>query len=110
MDDTAIFEEELTEFIHDIFLNAEYINWQKNLNNYSADIWHSLIDKLDELGVPLTKLKSFGECTFSKLVFSYTKAPDYASTQMLMVQFTVSGSIWHSMVWHCPERSQSVHN
>jgi hypothetical protein len=105
MDDTEKFEEELTEFIHDIFLNTEYLNWRVNLKNYSANNWHSLIVELDQLGLPLTKLKSFGESTFSKLVFSYTKAPDYKTSQMLMVQFTVSGSIWHSVVWHCPERS-----
>tara|TARA_R110002051_G_scaffold320892_2_gene407184 strand:- start:1554 stop:1877 length:324 start_codon:yes stop_codon:yes gene_type:complete len=105
MDDTEKFEEELTTFIHDLFLNTEYLNWRKNLKSYSANSWHSLIVKFDELGLPLTRLKSFGEPTFSKLVFSYIKAPDYKSSQMLMVQFTVSGSMWHSLVWHCPERS-----
>ena len=105
MDDTENFEEGLTEFIHDLFLNTEYVNWRRNLNNYSANGWHSLIVKLDELGLPLTRLKSFGEAIFSKLVLSYITAPDYKSSQMLLVQFTVSGGMWHSLVWHCPERS-----
>ena len=93
MDDTENFEEELTEFIHDLFLNTEYLNWRRNLNNYSANDWHSLIVKLDELGLPLTRPKSFSEATFSKLVFSYIKAPDYKSSQLLMVHFTVSGGM-----------------
>tara|TARA_B100000768_G_scaffold180296_1_gene199862 strand:+ start:1819 stop:2136 length:318 start_codon:yes stop_codon:yes gene_type:complete len=105
MDESEEFEEELTTFIHDLFLNTEYLNWRKNFNDVSANHWHSLIVKMDELGLPLTRLKSFGEPIFSKLVFSYTKAPDYKTSQMLMVQFTVSGGMWHSLVWHCPERS-----
>jgi hypothetical protein len=105
MDDTEEFDEELTSFVHDLFLNTEYLNWRKNLKSYSANSWHSLIVKLDELDLPLARIKSFGELTFSKLVFSYTQAPDYKESNMLMVQFTVSGSMWHSLVWHCPERS-----
>ncbi len=105
MDDTENFEEQLTEFVHDLFIDNDYLKWRKNLKGYSASSWHSLIVKLDELDIPLTKLKSFGEATFSKLVFSYIKAPDYETSQMLMVQFTVSGGMWHSLIWHCPELS-----
>lgn len=105
MDDNEKLEEELTTFIHDLFLNTEYVNWSKNIMNYSANNWHSLIVKLDELDLPLARIRSFGEPAFSKLVFSYTKAPDYNESNMLMVQFTVSGSMWHSLVWHCPELS-----
>jgi len=99
------FEEELAAFIHDLFLDAEYLEWRKGLKQYDSTKWHSLIAKLDEQGAPIEHLKSFGVQTYSKLVFSYIQAPDYRESQMLMVQFTVSGSMWHSLVWHCPERN-----
>ena len=99
------FEEDLTGFIRDLFLDTEYLVWRKGLNRYETNKWHSLIVKLDEAGSPIDRLKSFGVQTYSKLVFSYIQAPDYRESQMLMVQFTVSGSMWHSLVWHCPDRN-----
>lgn len=105
MESKEEFEEELTGFIHDLFLDTEYLEWRKGLKQYESNKWHSLIVKLDEIGSPIDRLKSFGVETYSKLVFSYIQAPDYRESQMLMVQFTVSGSMWHSLVWHCPERN-----
>lgn len=105
MESNEEFEEELTGFIHDLFLDTEYLEWRKGLKQYGSNKWYSLMVKLDEIGAPIKRLKSFGVETYSKLVFSYIQAPDYRETQMLMVQFTVSGSMWHSLVWHCPERN-----
>ena len=103
MESNQEFGEELTAFIHDLFLGTEYLQWRKNLKQYDSTKWHSLIVKLNEQGAPIERLKSCGLQTYSKLVFSYIQAPDYRESRMLMVQFTVSGSQWHSLVWHCPE-------
>jgi len=105
MDKEDKFEAELTTFIHDLFLNNEYKIWRKGLKEYEAGKWHSLIAKLHKAGAPVKRLESFGEAAFSGLVFSYIKAPDYRKSQMLMIQFTVAGSIWSSLIWHCPERN-----
>lgn len=98
-------EKELTTYIHDLFLNSEYLEWRKGLKNYEAGKWHSLIVKLDNFGAPIQRLQYFGESIYSKLVFNYVQAPDYKESKMLMVQFTVAGSLWHSLIWHCPERN-----
>ena len=98
-------EEELNNFIHDLFINNEYIEWRSKLKKNTENQWHSLLASLGKSGMPLNKIHSFGENIYSKLVFSYTKAPDYKKSQMLMVQFTVSESMWHSIIWHCPERN-----
>jgi hypothetical protein len=105
MDKTEEFEEALSTFIHDLFLKNEYLIWRKNIKSFNPGKWHSLIVELDKYGAPLEKIKGFGEATFSKLVFSYIESPDYKDSQMLMIQFTVSGSMWHSLIWHCPERN-----
>jgi hypothetical protein len=97
--------EQLTNYIHDLFLDNEYLEWRKGLKEYESGTWHSLIVKLDRSGAPIDRLKKFGENIYSKLVFNYVKAPDYNVSKMLMVQFTVSGGMWHSLVWHCPERN-----
>mgnify|MGYP001052328626 FL=1 len=99
------FEEELTAYVHDLFLNNEFLHWRKGIKQYSEGTWHSLIVVLSNAGAPIERLKEFGEQTYSKLVFNYVKAPDYKESRMLMVQFTVSGGMWHSLVWHCPERN-----
>lgn len=98
-------EEELSSYIHDLFLSKEYISWRKDINSVTEGKWHSLIASLARHNAPTDKALSFGENIYSRLVFSYTKAPDYKTSQMLMVLFTVSGSMWHSLVWHCPERT-----
>ena len=105
MDCTENLEEELTTFIHDLFLNSEYLEWRIGLKQYNLGEWHSLIVKLNSVGCPIDRLRAFGEQTYSKLVFNYVQAPDYEESKMLMVQFTVSGSMWHSLVWHCPEHN-----
>lgn len=98
-------EEELRSYVHDLFLNQEYIEWRKALKAFSSGEWHSLIAGLVQYDVPIAALLAFDEEIFSKLVFSYIKAPDYDKSQMLMIQFTVSGSMWTCLVWHCPERN-----
>jgi hypothetical protein len=98
-------EEELTTCIHDLFLNQEYLYWRRRLKSFSEDRWHPLIECLASCNAPVDEFLAFGRSIYPKLVFSYTEAPDYAESQMLMVQFTVSGSMWHCLVWHCPERS-----
>lgn len=98
-------EEDLTNYIHDLFLDKDFIQWRMALKEYELGAWHSLLVKLDRSGASITRLKQFGEDTYSKLVFNYVKAPDYKTSQMLMIQFTVAGSMWHSVVWHCPERN-----
>ena len=105
MDEFEEFEENLTTYIHDLFLDNEFLEWRKGLKQYREGKWHSLIVKLSDIGASVERLKNFGEQTYSKLVFNYVKAPDYKESKMLMVQFTVSGSMWHSLVWHCPERT-----
>ncbi len=105
MNQIDLFEEELTTFIHDLFLEREYLLWRKHLKEFSPGKWHSLIVKLDKYGSSLERIKSFGVTTYSKLVYSYIEAPDYKESKMLMIQFTVSGSMWNSLVWHCPERN-----
>lgn len=105
MAETGKIKNELTTFVHDLFLNLEYIEWRKNLKSYEAGKWHSLIVKLHKIGAPVDRLEDFGESIFSKMVFNYVEAPDYRKSQMLMVQFTISESMWHSVVWHCPERN-----
>ena len=98
-------EEELTSYTHDLFLNSEYMAWRKEIRSAPEGKWHSLVASLAKLNSPIDQALSFGEDIYSKLVFNYTEAPDYKISQMLMVQFTVSGSMWHSIVWHCPERN-----
>ncbi|MCL1036450.1 hypothetical protein L2750_04700 [Shewanella submarina] len=105
MDDVEEFEKELTTYIHDLFLDTEFLEWRKGLEQYSEGQWHSLIVKLSNADAPIDRLRDFGEQTYSKLVFNYVKAPDYKESKMLMVQFTVSGSLWHSLVWHCPNHN-----
>ena len=105
MDQVEEFELELNTFTHDLFLENGYLEWRKNLKNNEPCKWHSLIASLDKYGAPLEKIKNFGEQNYSKLVFSYIEAPDYQSSKMLMVQFTISESMWNSLVWHCPERN-----
>ena len=108
MKNTETTKEELTTFIHDLFLNKEYLEWRKGLKSATANEWHSLIANLHRMGAPLERIRGFGENIYSKLVFSYTKAPDYKKSKLLMVQFTVSESIWHSIIWHCPERNEII--
>ena len=98
-------EEELTSYTHDLFLNSEYMEWRKQIRTEPEGKWHSLVASLAKRNSPIGQALSFGEEISSKLVFNYTEAPDYKTSQMLMVQFTVSGSMWHSIVWHCPERN-----
>lgn len=99
------FEEELTNYIHDLFLENEFLQWRKGLKQYSEGQWHSLIVKLANANAPIDKLMYFGEKIYSQLVFNYVKAPDYKESRMLMIQFTVTGSLWHCLVWHSPERN-----
>jgi hypothetical protein len=105
MNTEDITEEQLTSFTHDLFLNNEYLNWRKNLKSNTEGKWHSLISNLHKNEAPLEEIKSFGEGIYSKLVFNYVKAPDYRKSKLLMIQFTVSESMWYSLVWHCPERN-----
>jgi len=105
MSDWEEAEEELSTFIHDLFLNNEYLEWRKDLKSASEGKWHSLVVSLDKHGAPLEEIAKFGEGIVSKLVFNYVKAPDYRESRMLMIQFTVSGGMWHSLMWHCPERN-----
>ena len=105
MDKTEVFEEEISTFVHDLFLNNEYLAWRKSIKSFTPGKWHSLIVKLEKYEAPLERIKGFGETTFSKLVFSYIESPDYKESQMLMIQFTITGSMWHSLIWHCPERN-----
>jgi hypothetical protein len=98
-------EEKLSEFIHDLFMKKAYLKWRKNLKANEESVWHSLIASLAKNDAPLEKIKSFGENIYPKLVFNYVKAPDFKDSQMLMIQFTVSGTMWHSLIWHCPERN-----
>ena len=99
------FEEELRNYIHDLFLENEFLQWRKGLKQYSEGQWHSLIVKLAKANAPIDKLMYFGEKIYSQLVFNYVKAPDYKESRMLMIQFTVTESLWHCLVWHCPERN-----
>ncbi|MCL2913077.1 hypothetical protein L2725_04655 [Shewanella corallii] len=105
MDEVEEFEEELTSYIHDLFLGNEFLEWRNGLEQYSEGQWHCLIVKLSDADAPIDRLRDFGEQTYSKLVFNYVKAPDYKESKTLMVQFTVSGSLWHSLVWHCPDHN-----
>ncbi len=98
-------EEELTTFIHDLFLENKFLEWRKGLNKHEAAKWHSLIVGLDNCGAPIDRLQHFGQSIYSKLVFNYVNAPDYSESRMLMIQFTVAGSMWHCLIWHCPERN-----
>ncbi len=75
MEENENLEEELTSYIHDLFLNLEYVEWRKSLKQYEATKWYSLIVKLDEIKAPIDRLKGFSESIYSKLVFNYTKAP-----------------------------------
>lgn len=103
MEEVEGLKEELTAYIHDLFLDNKFLEWRKGLKQYSEGEWHSLIVKLSNANAPIDRLRNFGQQTYSKLVFNYVKAPDYQESKLLMVQFTVSGSLWHSLVWHCPE-------
>ncbi|BCD87045.1 hypothetical protein PSm6_34520 [Pseudomonas solani] len=98
-------EEALTAFTHDLFLNTEYVEWRKSLKSFSSGEWHLVAAALERFGAPVGRVFSFGESIGSTLFFNYTKAPDHNESQMLMVQFTVAGSMWHSVIWHCPERN-----
>ena len=102
---TTEIEEELSNYVHDLFLNREYISWRKDIKSASEGKWHALIPSLLTYNAPIDQVLSFGEEISSKLVFNYTTAPDYKTSQMLMVQFTISGSMWHCIVWYCPERN-----
>ena len=105
MSDRKETEKALSVFVHDLFLKNQYIEWRKNLKSSQEGKWHSLVVSLNRCGAPLEELMDFGESIFSRLVFNYVKAPDYRESQMLMINFTVSGGLWHSLVWHCPERN-----
>ena len=105
MVETEQLEESLTSFTHDLFLENKYIEWRKNLKNIESCKWHSLIVSLEDYGVSTKEIKNFNENPYSKLVFNYIEAPDYNESKMLMVQFTISGGMWSSLVWHCPERN-----
>lgn len=98
-------EEELNSFIHDLFLNTEYIYWRRRLKEYSPSRWHSLAVELSKLDIPIESLLRLGKSVYSKLVYNWIEAPDYRESEMLMIQFTVSGSMWHTLVWHCHERN-----
>jgi hypothetical protein len=105
MDETDKLEDELTSFTHGIFLENEYINWRLNLARLTDGKWHSLISNLSEHGAPINSLKDFGEAIYSKLVFNCVKAPDFRTSRQVMVSFTISGGLWHSVIWHCPENN-----
>ncbi|KWS55839.1 MULTISPECIES: hypothetical protein [Pseudomonas syringae group] len=98
-------EEELTSCIHDLFLNKEYVEWRRALRAFSTGEWHLLTASLAKKHVPTEAFLEFGQEIYPNLVFSYIEAPDHAESQMLMVQFTVPGSMWQCLVWHCPERN-----
>ena len=103
MSHTKDTEQKLTSFTHDLFLENEYLEWRKDLKSLKSGKWHSLIVSLDKYNISLNEIKKFSEPTVSKLVFNYVEAPDYNESKILMVQFTVSESMWHSLIWHCPE-------
>ena len=95
----------LSVYIHEIFSKAEYKDWRCNLKSFQEGKWHSLIASLNKHTLPLDRLYEFGNSVYSKLVFNYVKAPDYKESQMLMIQFTVSGTLWSCTIWHCPEHN-----
>ncbi len=99
---------ELQTFIHDLFLRKEYIKWRNNLHNISENKWHSLIASLAKYACSTEALANFGKKTYSGLVFSYIKAPDFKRSEMLMVQFTISESLYHQLVWHRLEHSENI--
>lgn len=105
MSDWKETEEELSTFVHELFLSNNYIEWRKNLKSSQEGKWHSLVVSLDSHGAPLEEIRKFSESIVSRLVFNYVKAPDYKESKILMIQFTVSGDMWHSLIWHCPERN-----
>ncbi|MBV4507302.1 hypothetical protein HU751_020955 [Pseudomonas sp. BW13M1] len=98
-------DEQLTYCTQDLFLSTEYIEWRKALRSFSAGEWHLLTASLAIKNSPTGVFLEFGETIYSSLVFSYIEAPDYTESQMLMVQFTMPGSMWHCLVWHCPEHN-----
>ena len=105
MDYSDKLEEELISFTHDIFLENEYINWRINLASITDGKWYSLISSLSDNGAPISSLQVFGDTIYSKLVFNCVKSPDFRTSRQVMVSFTISGSLWHSVIWHCPENN-----
>ena len=101
MNDDSEFEQDLTTFSHDLFLNSEYMVWRKNIKQYTPGEWHSLIVKLDKVGVPIERLRDFGEATFSKLVFSLSKlqTTKHQKCSWFNLQYqAVCGIVWFGIV------------
>ena len=95
---------ELTEFTHDLFLKKEYIEWRSGLLKLADGKWRSLIASLAKSGASVDTLAAFGEHNYSKFVFNCVKAPDFRNSRQVMVLFTISGGLWHSLIWHAPEK------
>jgi len=47
MSDGKESEAEISEFVHEIFLNYDYVEWRRNLESNEEGKWHSLIVSLD---------------------------------------------------------------
>lgn len=105
MNESKILEEELTSFTHDLFLDNSFIDWRIGLIDITDGKWRSLIKNLSLHSAPIKDLKKFDENIYSKLVFNCVKAPDFISSKEVMIVFTISGSFWHSLIWHCPENN-----
>ncbi len=90
--------DELTEFVRDLFTESKYEEWRNVLYEQRRDRWYSLIVGLDRHDAPLDRIRSFGEQVYSKTVFQCIEAPDFKSSNELVIVFKVSGWIWSSVV------------
>lgn len=98
-------EEELSDCVNGLFLDLEYLAWSRNLKAFSPATWHPLLASLEDCGAPTDVFQAFGRHIAEHLMFHCIESPDYAESRLLMVHFTVSGSMWQHVVWHCPERT-----
>lgn len=89
----------LTEFVHDLFIMNIYKGWREKLNNQRINRWYSLIVELDKANTPIVELKKFGTDVYSKLTYRCIPSQDYKKTGELLILFTISGSLWHSLIY-----------
>jgi hypothetical protein len=92
--------DEISATIHDLFMNTSCVDWVASISHLQEGKWYSVVAELSRNDAPVHLVTKLGENVYSKLVYTYLKAPDYKTSGMLMVQFTVSGGIWSSVVWH----------
>lgn len=98
MNNDVKIEVELTNYVHNLFLESHYADWRDKLFEQLDERWYSLVVELSKNKVPTNNIKQLGEEIYSKFVYRCIPSPNYRRTGEILVLFNVVGLIWHGLI------------